>query len=93
MQPLGLHRRRARTLVALSAAFVEGEWKEALELPGVGRYAADAHTIFCLGRYKEMEPQDHALKWYVEWLRGLDEAERGFQLEAAASRTGYSQES
>lgn len=69
LRPLGLHRRRARTLVAFSAEFLKGEWRKAEELPGIGRYAADAHAIFCEGRWRETEAQDHALSWYVDWIR------------------------
>jgi hypothetical protein len=38
----------------------------------VGRYAADAHAIFCEGKYRETQPSDHALNWYRSWLMGLD---------------------
>jgi hypothetical protein len=38
----------------------------------VGRYAADAHAIFCEGKYRETQPADHALNWYRDWLMGLD---------------------
>ena len=72
LRPLGLHRRRARTLVTLSEEFLKGRWRQPEELPGIGKYASDAHELFCCGRWREVEPQDHALRWYVDWLRTLD---------------------
>jgi len=75
LRPLGLHRQRSRTIVAFSTAFAHGGWSKPTELPGVGRYAADAHAIFCEGRYHETVPTDHALIWYRTWLLGLDDAE------------------
>lgn len=72
LRSLGLHKQRARVVVALSAAYMAGSWDRVEELPGVGRYAADAHAIFCEGKYRETQPADHALNWYRDWLMGLD---------------------
>jgi len=72
LRPLGLHRQRSRSIVAFSRAFAAGGWVRPEELPGVGKYGGDAHAIFCLGRYRETEPKDHALNWYCAWLVGLD---------------------
>ena len=77
LHPLGLHRRRARTLITFSAEFLKGAWRRPEELPGIGRYAADAHTIFCEGRWAEVQPHDHALQWYCDWLRLLTMGEAG----------------
>ena len=79
LRPLGLHRRRAQTLVAFSRAFLEGTWRSPLELPGIGPYAADAYAIFCTGRWRESEcePRDHALRWYVDYLRSVEGASGG----------------
>ena len=71
LRPLGLHRRRAQTLLSFSRAFLAGSWRRVEELPGVGKYAADAHAIFCLGRWREVTPDDHALNAYHEWLSSL----------------------
>lgn len=71
LRPLGLHRRRAKTLLAFSRAFVTGEWRRPEQLPGVGQYAADAYAIFCEGRWQDTEPRDHALRWYCEWLKAV----------------------
>ena len=75
LHPLGLHRRRTRTLISFSMAFLKGEWRQPIELPGIGQYGADAFAIFCEGRWREVEPHDHALRWYCDWLRALEASE------------------
>ena len=75
IRPLGLHRRRARTLIDFSAAFLKGVWRRPEELPGIGQYGADAFAIFCEGRWRETLPHDHALHWYTEWLQVVDDGE------------------
>lgn len=77
LRPLGLHRRRARTLIAFSAAFLKGEWRKPEDLPGIGRYGSEAHELFCRGQWRELEPQDHALRWYIDWIRTLDDVGPG----------------
>lgn len=72
LRPLGLHRRRARTLIAFAAAFLRDEWLRPAELPGVGRYGQDAYDIFYLGRWDQVTPSDHALSSYCDWVRGND---------------------
>lgn len=72
LRPLGLHRRRARTVIAFSAEFLKGAWRRPEELPGIGRYGSDAHAIFCEGRWAEVQPHDHALRWYVTWLQLIE---------------------
>ena len=73
LRPLGLHRRRARTLIAFSTAFLKGEWRTPRDLPGIGRYGSEAHELFCRGQWRELEPHDHALRWYIDWIRTLDD--------------------
>ena len=72
LRPLGLHRKRARTVLAFSAAFLQGVWRQPQELPGVGQYAAHAYQIFCEGQWRQAAPTDHALRWYCDWLRSLE---------------------
>ena len=139
LRPLGLHRRRAKTLVAFSAAFARGVWRRPEELPGIGQCAqtirmnspnpgpdpktlsrvrtaspvalakgpvleaacqvslsrvllladaADAFAIFCEGRGAEVEPHDHALRWYVDWLRAL-EASHGRTVAGSCSDSSF----
>lgn len=37
------------------------------------RFAADAYAIFCEGRWREVNPEDHMLRKYWEWLHGEGE--------------------
>jgi endonuclease III len=64
LRRLGLHRQRARTLIALSSAWAAGE-RELERLPGVGRYAMDSWAIFQEGR-TDVEPTDAVLRAYLE---------------------------
>lgn len=69
LAPLGFKNRRAKNLVAMSKAFIEGNWTDARELPGCGVYAGRAHDIFCRGIVGDDEPKDHALVTYWRWLK------------------------
>ncbi len=69
LQPLGLSNRRAKTLIQMSQEFIEKDWKEPIELYGIGKYANDAWKIFCTPCWKDVEPKDHALVWYHDWLK------------------------
>ena len=74
VRPLGLHRRRSRTIIAFSKAFLEDSWTRADELPGVGEYGAAAEAIFCRGD-RSTKPCDHALALYLRWWRALEREE------------------
>ncbi|CAG9465608.1 unnamed protein product [Pedinophyceae sp. YPF-701] len=72
LRPLGLFRKRARTIAAMSARYVAGGWGSVRELPGVGPYAADAWEIFVEGRWRTCAPQDKELRRYVEFMAETD---------------------
>ena len=74
LHPLGMYRRRARLLVRFSAAFLDRPWSCPSQLPGVGRYAADAYWMFCQGRWRDVRPRDYALRAYRAWLLSLPDA-------------------
>lgn len=65
LRPLGLHNRRARTIIKLSNAIQE-EWSDVKRLPGVGKYAADSYRMFIEGSL-DVEPTDKKLRKYKEW--------------------------
>ena len=46
IQPIGLSKRRAKTLVRMSKEYIAKSWKEPVELYGIGKYANDAWKIF-----------------------------------------------
>lgn len=52
------------------------EWEKPEELHGIGKYAADAYKIFVERRWREVQPTDHALNWWVEWMNAM-QAGRG----------------
>ena len=52
----------------MSREFLEKSWDEPIELHGIGKYANDAWKIFCTDQWKDVQPHDHALVWYHEWL-------------------------
>lgn len=69
IKPLGMWRRRAATLVKMSAQYHSGQWVDVEELAGVGKYARDAYHIFILGDWKQVNPKDHALTEYHDFLK------------------------
>ena len=68
LKPIGLSSKRAKTLVRMSREYLEKDWKEPIELYGIGKYGNDAWKIFCTQGWKDVQPKDHALSWYHDWL-------------------------
>jgi methyl-CpG-binding domain protein 4 len=66
LRPLGLWRRRARTLVEMSRRIANGEWSDPRDLPGVGQYATDSYEIFVKGNL-DVPAKDSWLRRYLEW--------------------------
>jgi methyl-CpG-binding domain protein 4 len=70
IRPLGLSRRRANTLIKMSCDYLGTHWKkEPKLLYGIGKYASDAYQIFCIGNWQHVEPKDHALNNYHDFLK------------------------
>ena len=69
VRSLGLYNRRSRAIIALSHAFTRG-WSDVMDLPGIGKYAADSYRIFVDGKI-DVEPSDAKLKKYIDWARSL----------------------
>lgn len=72
LRPLGLWRRRSVQLPRFASAWLQ--WRpntarELLDLPGVGKYAADSLAIFIEGR-TDVVPSDGKLNWYMEQTDG-----------------------
>lgn len=36
----------------------------------MGKYASDAHKIFIERKWRQVQPNDHALNWWMEWMLG-----------------------
>lgn len=67
LRPLGLHRQREGELRALAWYLMDEPQptrEQVLDLPGCGRYVADAYSLLVLD--EAVEPDDYALKLYVE---------------------------
>ncbi|KAL0533461.1 hypothetical protein IC582_030301 [Cucumis melo] len=71
IRPLGLYRKRSRTMHRLSEMYLKESWSHVTQLPGVGKYGADAHAIFCTGYWSEVEPKDHMLNYYWDFLHSI----------------------
>lgn len=69
LRPLGFWRRRPLTLQKFSREYLSKPWTEPKELHGVGKYANDAWRIFIRGDWRNVEPKDHALVYYHDWLK------------------------
>jgi len=69
MKPLGLHERRASNILRFSDEFLNKSWKYPIELYGIGKYGNDSYRIFCLGQWRDVEPDDHKLNIYHKWLK------------------------
>ena len=68
IKPLGLANKRVKTLKKFSENFLSSSWVHARELYGCGKYADDAYRIFIKGEWKDVNPQDHALNDYHNFL-------------------------
>lgn len=69
IKTLGMQKKRTQTLKKMSAQFHEGKWSNVLQLHGVGKYASDAYRIFVLGEWQSVQPNDHALNAYHDFLK------------------------
>eukprot|EP00112_Aurelia_sp_Birch-Aquarium-sp1_P024943 Seg808.1 transcript_id=Seg808.1/GoldUCD/mRNA.D3Y31 product="Methyl-CpG-binding domain protein 4" protein_id=Seg808.1/GoldUCD/D3Y31 len=72
LQPLGLQDQRARRLIRFSREYLTKDWTYPEELHGIGKYGNDSYRIFCLGEWRDVEPMDHKLNLYHDWLKEQD---------------------
>lgn len=66
---LGFGNRRAAALIKMSYHYLHSNWSHAVELPGIGEYAAAAWEIFIRGIVPVNPPKDHALVLYYRWMK------------------------
>ncbi|XP_072972206.1 uncharacterized protein [Typha angustifolia] len=71
IQTLGLQRKRARMIKRFSHEYLRSDWTHVTQLHGIGKYAADAYAIFCVGKPEEVVPQDHKLLDYWKFVCGI----------------------
>ena len=74
IKPLGMWRKRSKTLKRFTEEYLTGEWQTPRDIYGCGKYADDAWRIFCRGDWEEVEPNDHALNNYHNWLRNNEQS-------------------
>jgi methyl-CpG-binding domain protein 4 len=77
IKPLGLQKRRSCGIIRMSLAYVKGAWRQPGDLPGIGKYASDAYSLFVTGTWKqdtrlEARPTDYALLLYRSYLDSLE---------------------
>ena len=63
LKPLGLYRRRAKTLIKFSWMWVNG-FTDVMELHGIGQYAKDSWEIFQMNNM-DVNPTDKVLSAYL----------------------------
>ena len=64
LKPLGLYRRRAKTLIKFSWMWVNG-FSDVTELYGIGQYARDSWEIFQMNNM-DVKPTDKVLLAYLD---------------------------
>lgn len=64
LRPLGLQRVRSRRLIRFSSLYTADGWQDLRDLPGVGKYVADAVGLCCFG-CTELESMDGAMTSYA----------------------------
>jgi methyl-CpG-binding domain protein 4 len=72
IKSLGFKNRRAKSIIMFSCDWLVDEWKEPIELHGIGKYGQDSWEIFQKNNL-DVEPTDGVLNTYLEWRR-LEEA-------------------
>jgi methyl-CpG-binding domain protein 4 len=69
IQSLGMQNRRSKSLKRFSYEYLKKDWKNAIELYGCGKYADDCHKVFYTGQWRDVQPNDHALNKYHDFLK------------------------
>lgn len=69
ISPLGFKNRRTKNLLSMSKAYLDQDWQDPRDLPGIGEYAARAWEIFFDNKLGEEPPADGALVLYWNWRK------------------------
>lgn len=64
LQPLGMHRVRARRIYRMSIDYLTWDHCDATQLYGIGKYGSDSYEIFYNNNYTT-QPTDKELKKYL----------------------------
>lgn len=68
LTPLGLNKKRAQIIIRFSDEYLSKDWKYPEQLHGIGKYGNDSYRIFCVNEWKQVQPRDHKLNDYHNWL-------------------------
>lgn len=55
-----------------SEEYLQKTWTDPKELYWIGKYASDAYHIFVKRNWRNVQPNDHALNWWIDWKRGTE---------------------
>ncbi|GIX78559.1 methyl-CpG-binding domain protein 4 [Caerostris darwini] len=69
LEPLGLQDKKAKIILRFSDEYINKNWKYPSELHGIGKYGNDSFRIFCVKEWKQVNPRDHMLEKYHNWLK------------------------
>lgn len=69
ISPLGFKNRRTKNLLDMSKAYLDQQWKDPRDLPGIGEYAARAWEMFFGNKLGDDPPKDGALVVYWNWRK------------------------
>lgn len=69
IKSLGMANKRVKTLKRFSSEYLQRKWLTPKDLYGCGKYADDAWRIFCRGDWRDVQPSDHALNAYHDFLK------------------------
>ena len=76
ISPLGMSNRRSKALIKFSQQYIKKEWVTPKDLYGCGKYADDVWRVFIRGDWENVEPNDHALNKYHNFLKARRENDR-----------------
>lgn len=65
LAPLGLKNNRTKTIRRFSSDWINLDWKNPIELFGIGKYASDSYEIF-IKKNLNVEPTDKVLLKYLK---------------------------
>ena len=58
-----------RGIISFADEYLSKDWKQPIELYGIGKYGNDSYRIFCQGEWTKVKPRDHMLNKYHDWLK------------------------
>jgi len=73
LKPLGLYNRRSKSLIRFSKEYLGLDWLRPSDLYACGKYADDCFSVFCTGKWKNVNTSDSALSLYISWLKESNE--------------------